>query len=71
MFAKNMIFHGSALAEAEIISTDTPEEFPLTTGNIDNAGSGYTLAPGSTIYITSTGTKYRLGTNNDWEETAF
>ena len=71
MFAKNMIFHGSALVEAEIISTGTPAVFPLTTDNIDNAGSGYTLAPGSTLYVTGAGTTYRLGTDNDWEETTF
>lgn len=69
MFAKRLLFHGSALVEAEIVSSETPHTFPLTTNSIDNAGSGYTLAPGSTIYITETGKKYRLSDNKTWEET--
>ena len=71
MFAKSIIFHSSALAEVEIISSETPSEFPLNTDNIDNAGNGYTLAPGSTIYVTSTEKKYRLGDDNEWQETSF
>ena len=70
MFAKRVIFHGSALVEANIVSSETPAEFPLTTENIDNAGSGYNLAPGSTIYVTGTGKKYRLGDDNIWKETS-
>lgn len=69
MFAKKLLFHGSALVEAQIVSSDAPETFPLTTDNIDNAGAGYTLAPGSTIYVTGTEKKYRLGDNKTWEET--
>ena len=69
MFAKRLIYHGSALVEADIVSSDAPEAFPLTTDNIDNAGACYTLAPGSTLYVTSTEKKYRLGDDRLWKET--
>lgn len=69
MFAQRIIYHGSALAEVRVVVSDTPAEFPLTTENIENAGSGYRLAPGSTIYVTGTGKKYRLGDNSIWKET--
>lgn len=69
MFARSVIFHGSALVEVNIVSSETPRAFPLTTDGIDNAGSGYTLAPGSTLIVTGTGKKYRLDTENNWNET--
>ena len=69
MFAKSFIYYGTNLAAIDIISSDAPEAFPLTTDNIDNAGSGYNLAPGSTIYVTGTGKKYRLGDDRTWKET--
>lgn len=54
MFAKRILFHGSALVEAQIVSSETPDTFPLTTDRIDNAG---------------TGKKYRLGDESTWKET--
>ena len=71
MFARRLFFHSSALVEAELISSETPGTFPLITDSIDNAGAGYMLAPGSTLYVTDTGKKYRLGDNSEWNETEF
>lgn len=57
MFAKSFIYYGTGLAAVDIVASETPEIFPVTTDGIDNAGSGYTLAPGSTMYVTGTGKK--------------
>ena len=68
MFGKVTKFHGSALIEAEIIASVLPETMPTTSDGIDNLGSGYTLAPGSTMIVTGTDKRYILGTDSTWEE---
>lgn len=68
MFGKITKFHGSALIEAEIIASELPVTMPTTSDGIDNLGSGYTLAPGSTMIVTGTDKRYILGTDSTWEE---
>lgn len=68
MFGKVIKFHGSALIEAELIASSLPGTMPLTSDGIDNLGSGYTLAPGSTMYVTGIDKRYILGTDSTWSE---
>lgn len=68
MFGKITKFHGSSLIEVEIITSELPATMPLVSDGIDNLGSGYTLAPGSTMIVTGTDKKYILGTDGTWEE---
>ncbi len=66
MFGKVIAYHGTQLIEAEIITSEIPEAMPLISDGIDNLGSGYTLAPGSTIFVTKTNSRYILGDDFKW-----
>ena len=68
MFGKIIAYYGTRLIEAEIIASELPEIMPLISDGIDNLGSGYTLAPGSTMIVTSSGKQYILGTDAEWSE---
>ena len=68
MFGKIIVHHGTQLIEAQIIASEIPEAMPLISDGIDNLGSGYTLAPGSTMIVTSSGKRYILGTDAEWSE---
>ena len=68
MFGKITRFHSSKLVEVEIIAAELPATMPTTSDGIDNLGSGYTLAPGSTMIVTETDKQYILGTDETWEE---
>ena len=66
MYAKNKSYTGSGTASVSIVSSNVPDVMPLISDNIDNMLPGYRLAPGSTIYVTTTGDLYMLGENDDW-----
>ncbi len=68
MFGKVIVYHGTQLIEAQIIASELPETMPLVSDGIDNLGSGYTLAPGSTMLITSSGKRYILSDDYKWVE---
>ena len=68
MFGKVIAYHGTQLIEVKIIASEIPEAMPLISDAIDNLGSGYTLAPGSTMIVTSSGKRYILGTDAEWSE---
>lgn len=68
MFAKSIEVFTPELALVKMVSSEVPEEFPLVSDGIDNVGSGYKLAPGSTIYVSGTTQLFMLGENDDWTE---
>lgn len=68
MFAKETKVYSPELALVKMVSSSVPAAFPLVSDGIDNVGSGYKLAPGSSVYVSGTGQLFMLGENDDWAE---
>ena len=68
MYVKNSDRITSELIRVNIISTDMPEEFPLTSDDITNLPDGLSFVPYSTFYVASTSKTYILGTDFAWYE---
>lgn len=66
MFVKSYKVIKQGVAAAEIYASTVPSSFPYDTIGMDGIDGGYRLAPSSTLYITTTGDIYMLGTNDDW-----